>query len=213
MTRRRITALLVVLVLAFPIVPASASADCSVVIGMSQVRNVFQGARTLGLDTDSSFLHWSPGLVLGAWADPTSPGWTSPRFEENGRTSFSNTCQEPTHASFGFDPGTKPGQTMHQALDAVTDNIRSFYPTVETVDVWLLVGSEHGAVCPTSRGPVRSVALHAGAYDEWQAYDGGEGVTLGPDLHVECSGFRDSKGHLNSSGSATAGADWIASRG
>jgi hypothetical protein len=195
------------------------SSDCSVMIGMSQVRNTFHGAYdSLGADEQASFkerwfLHWYPGQVLGGWASPANAGWTDPRFDlgDGIRVGLDDTCQTPTHASFGFDPATGPSLTMHGALDLVVDNIRSFYPTVETIDVWLLVGDENHGSCLLGSNLVRAADLHRNGYSEWQEYVGPIGVGLGPDLHVPCpSGWRDSKGHLSGSGALIAGSNWLA---
>lgn len=192
---------------------------CSVMIGMSQVRNTFHGAYDSLTPEDQAsfkqhwFLHWYPGQVLGGWANPDNAGWTDPRFDlgDGIRVGVDDTCANPTHASFGFDPATGPTLTMHEALDQVVDNIRAEYPTVETVDVWLLVGDENHGSCLLGSNLVRAADLHRNSFDEWQSYVGPVGVGLGPDLHVPCpSGWRDSKGHLSDSGAMIAGSDWLA---
>lgn len=223
---RTVAVLVAVLALGFGAglsVPSAAQeserfAGCSVMIGMSQVRNTFHGAYDSLEPADQAdfkrhwFLHWSPGLVLGSWASPTSTGWTDPRFDlgDGIRVGLDDTCGEPTHASFGFDPATGPDLSMLDALDLVVDNIRTEYPTIETVDVWLLVGDENHGSCLLGTNLVRAADLHRNSFDTWQSYIG-EGVGLGPDLHVSCpDGWRDSKGHLSDSGALVAGADWLA---
>lgn len=190
---------------------------CSVMIGMSQVRNTFHGAyASLPPEDQLSFqahwfLHWYPGQVLGGWASPSNVGWTDQRFDlgDGIRVGLDSTCQTPTHASFGFDPATG-GASMSDALDDVVTNIVAEYPSVETIDVWLLVGDENHGSCLLGSTLVRAADLHRNSFDEWQSYVGPVGVGLGPDLHVPCSsGWRDVKGHLSDSGALIVGSDWL----
>ena len=208
-------------------VPAAAAAErfegCSVMIGMSQVRNAFHGAYNGLTAADKAsfnqhwFLHWYPGQVLGGWADPNNLGWTSPRFDlGTTRVALTSTCQSPTHASFGFDPQSG-ARSFDEALDAVVANAKAEYPTLGTMDVWLLVGDENHARCDLAGRWVRAADLHNSYYSMWQGYApsprviAGVTVTLGPDLHVACpTGWRDSKGHLSTTGQAVAGASWLA---
>ncbi len=189
------------------VAPAMADDEsCGAVIGMSVVRNTYHGST---LDTSGNVeLIWHPGTTLGQWADPGATMWNNLRTE--------NDCGDPTWATFGFDPspvrringfsGSNQAQ-FDQLVDAAVANIRNRWPSIERLDLWLIVGTEHGTTCTVGGKVVRGAQLHNDVYDGLVDYlSRHPEVGAGPDIHIACDGFSDWIGHLNAAGQAEAGA-------
>ncbi len=187
--------------------PAMADDEsCGAVIGMSVVRNTFHGST---LDTSGDVeLIWHPGTTLGQWADPGATMWSNLRTV--------NDCGDPTWATFGFDPspvrridgfsGSNQAQ-FDQLVDATVANIRNRWPSIERLDLWLIVGTEHGTTCTVGGKVVRGAQMHSDVYDGLVDYlSRHPEVGAGPDIHIACDGFSDWIGHLNDAGKAEAGA-------
>lgn len=201
-----VTSTVMVLVALVQVGPALADESCGAVIGMSVVRNSYHGST---LDTSGNVeLVWHPGTTLGDWANPTSSIWANLRVE--------NDCGDPTWATFGFDPspvrriqgfsGSNQAQ-FDQLVDAAVANIRNRWPSIATIDVWLIVGVEHGATCSVGGRVVRATQLHNDVYPGLVDYLARRpDVGAGPDIHIDCGGFSDWIGHLNEAGQAQAGA-------
>lgn len=201
-----VTSTVMVLVALVQVGPALADESCGAVIGMSVVRNTYHGST---LDTSGNAkLIWHPGTTLGDWANPTSTIWNNLRVE--------NDCGDPTWATFGFDPspvrriqgfsGSNQAQ-FDQLVDAAVANIRNRWPSIVDLDVWLIVGAEHGTTCAVGSRVVRATQLHNDVYPGLVDYLARRpDVGAGPDIHIDCAGFSDWIGHLNEAGQAEAGA-------
>jgi hypothetical protein len=202
-----ITAAVMMMLALVAVAPAMADdQSCGAVIGMSVVRNTYHGST---LDTSGNVeLIWHPGTTLGQWADPGATMWSNLRTE--------NDCGDPTWATFGFDPspvrringfsGSNQAQ-FDQLVDAAVANIRNRWPSIERLDLWLIVGTEHGTTCTVGGKVVRGAQLHNDVYDGLVDYlSRHPEVGAGPDIHIACDGFSDWIGHLNDAGKAEAGA-------
>lgn len=177
------------------------SGDCSIVLGMSQINQVYEAS---SLHTSGEWMsHISEGTPLGQWADSSGRPWVSFKIRDD--------CGDPTHASFGFDPG---GRALDPYLSTAVANIKNFYPTVETVDAWLLVGAKENGqhvICTMNGESVRATVIHASYQEEFATFFAQHpDILAGPDIDVSCDGFRDTLGHLSASGEAEAGAQFDA---
>jgi hypothetical protein len=201
------TAAIVMMTGLVAVAPAMADDEsCGAVIGMSVVRNTYHGST---LDTSGNVeLIWHPGTTLGQWADPGATMWNNLRTE--------NDCGDPTWATFGFDPspvrringisGSNQAQ-FDQLVDAAVANIRNRWPSIEQLDLWLIVGTEHGTTCTVGGKVVRAAQLHNDVYPGLVDYlSRHPEVGAGPDIHIACDGFSDWIGHLNAAGQLEAGA-------
>lgn len=181
--------------------PPPGSGECSIVLGMSQINEVYHGS---SLSTSGKWMsHISSGTPLAQWANPDGRPWVD--------FTVRNECGQPTHASFGFDPGER---ALDPSLSEAVANIKAWYPTVETVDVWLLVGAEENGeqvTCTMNGKPVRATTRHADRQGELATFLAQHpDILAGPDINVTCDGFRDNLGHLSASGEAAAGAQFDA---
>ena len=189
------------------VAPAIADTEsCGAALGMSVVRNAYAGS---SLDeTGDVELVWHPGSVLGDWANLDSSIWDNLRTE--------NDCGEPVWATFGFDPTpvrringyAGSNQAQFDALvDAAVANIYARWPTIQRLDVWLIVGVDHEITCTAGSRVVRATELHrdvqAGLDDYLSRHPG---IGAGPEIHIDCAGYSDWIGHLNEAGQAEAGA-------
>lgn len=189
------------------VAPAIADTEsCGAVIGMSVVRNTYLGS---SLDESrEAELIWHPGSVLGDWANPDSPIWGNLRTE--------NDCGEPLWASFGFDPtpvrrvngysGSNQAQ-LDALLDAAVQNIRARWPSIQRLDLWIIVGGYDNSTCPAGSRTVRATEFHRDVQAGLEDYLARRpDVGAGPDIEIDCSGFSDWIGHLSEAGQTEAGA-------
>ncbi len=202
-----VTAAVLTMLSLVAVAPAVADTDsCGAVLGMSVVRNTYAGS---SLDeSGQAELIWHPGSVLGDWANPDSVIWDNLRTE--------NDCGDPIWATFGFDPtpvrrlngysGSNQAQ-LDALLDAAIANIRERWPSIQRLDLWLIVGVDHGTACTAGSRTVRATEYHRDVQPGLEDYLArNPGIGAGPEIHIDCAGFSDWIGHLNEAGQAEAGA-------
>lgn len=122
-------------------------------------------------------------------------------------------CGQPDRVVFLFDPMLSDtfGAGFDADLEKVVGLIQLKHPTVEQVDLVLLVGSEAHDLCPSPdrKGPfARASETHAKHADLGWAHglaDRLDDVSVGPERHVPCSRYADHVGHLTAAGITSVG--------
>lgn len=187
-------ALLSMILVASPVT----ATDCSLMVGMSQIRQVYQG-RTNDPPPEGWMLIWKSGAALAAWDQPSE--WLV--------VIEANRCAEDSEivrVAFGFDPyGADWPTDLHEAVAIMETR----YPAAD-ISVFLLVGGQGHVACLYNGDTVRASTTHRDFIDLMPGAVQGIGATVGPDLDVLCSQYSDKVGHLKEPGRYSARLQFLA---
>lgn len=195
--------LILILCLAFP-QAANGLSGCSLVVGMSQIRDLYEGGNLPGW-----MLIWKSGATLNRWDERHE--WTGTSLKEVNRCAPDDQI---VRVAFGFDPlGSDWPTDLHEAIGLMETR----YPNAD-VSVFLLIGGEGHVVCQKPVPPrlgggfadVRASVTHRNFIDSMPSAVEGTTATLGPDIDVACVEYLDTTGHLTVPGKQNANGQFVA---
>ncbi len=177
----------------------TASYDCTLVIGYSQVRQWFTtgGVFESIVEGDRWELKAPGGAGVDTWADPADERWQA----EIASPCAMRPSDEPDRIVFGISgPFGEDEETWADTIREALGLIRTRFPSaISFVLVPVAGGPDHGD-CMFDGRLVRASWQHKHIDNAIQMVvqsDAGGSVHAGPSPHVrDCSDYRDARGHL-----------------
>jgi hypothetical protein len=179
------------------------------VLGFSVTRNWFEdGAFETqpGIEDEAWELIAEGGHDVWIWADPGTPAFA--------RAPASPCGREPDRVLFQVAARGwrgRPPEDVAAALQASIDNIRTTWPSVETIELIPIVGGPGGQPCELASFGGRTVdasGMNPAMNAVIAQVADGERVVAGPDLLLaDCSQYLDGMGHLTKEGSRAIASD------
>ena len=169
--------------------------QCTQVIGFSQTNQWFSGSPDFEeVVNDGRWqLLWKGGSSIDLWADPEFAGWSQALVSPCARRSGS---PDRVVLTISGDRQLNPEVWAAQIQEAIY-TVEEFYPRIRQIVLQPVVGGPDDSLCRRNRTPVRATVNHPVIDEAIQQVVGGKVVAgFSPEV-MDCSDYRDVKGHLS----------------